>query len=168
MIIRGAILAEMVVTDGDFQRFLGAIGALSQAQLVTADAEIRSRLATAPAEPAAPAGTSDEASSAPNAPTDGCASIADIEARFAANPCCPHCQSTDLGKWGSANGLRRYKCRPCKVTFNALSGTPLAQLHKLKLWLGHGQALVDGVSLRKVAAGLDIDLTTAFRWRTAS
>jgi hypothetical protein len=41
MIIRVAIFAEMAVTDGDFQRFLKAIDALSHAQLVTLDAEIQ-------------------------------------------------------------------------------------------------------------------------------
>jgi transposase-like protein len=93
------------------------------------------------------------------------ASIALIEARFAALPACPHCQGTSLGKWGSANGLKRYRCKTCLQTFNALTGTPLAQLHKRELWLDHGQALADGISLRKVAARLDVDLTTAFRWR---
>ena len=104
---------------------------------------------------------------AAEAPEDAgkCASIADIEARFAAALRCPHCQSNAISKWGSANAMRRYRCNACKATFNALTGTPLAQLHKRELWIGHAQALVDGISLRKVAARLDIDLTTAFRWR---
>jgi transposase-like protein len=61
--------------------------------------------------------------------------------------------------------LRRYRCKGCKTTFNALTATPLAQLHKRELWLGNAQALVDGVSLRKVAGRLDIHVETAFRWR---
>ena len=40
-----------------------------------------------------------------------------IETRFAAEPCC-------------GPGLRRYKCKECGRTFNALTGTPLAQLHR--------------------------------------
>jgi transposase-like protein len=68
------------------------------------------------------------------------------------------------GKWGSTDGMKRYCCKACAATFNALTGTPLAHLHKRKLWIGHAQALVDGISLRKVAVRLDIDLTTAFRW----
>jgi hypothetical protein len=59
--------------------------------------------------------------------------------------------------------LARYRCKPCGVTFNALTGTPLAQLHKRALWAAH--ALVEGIALRKVAARIGIDLTTAFRWR---
>ena len=44
-----------------------------------------------------------------------------------------------IKKWGSANALRRYRCKACKVTFNALTGTPLAQLHKRELWGRHAQ-----------------------------
>jgi transposase-like protein len=91
--------------------------------------------------------------------------LAAIDARFAADPSCPHCGSRKLGKWGYASGLRRYKCKGCKVTFNALTETPLAQLHKRELWAAHAQALVDGGPLRTVAAHLQVDLTTAFRWR---
>ncbi len=161
MIVSGATLAEMAVTDEDFHKLLTAIAALSQPQLTALDAAIRGRLGTATAQPAA----ADKAPEDAGKPAGDCASISDIEARFAAAPRCPHCQSTTVTKWGSANAMRRYRCRACKVTFNALTGTPLAQLHKRELWIGHSQALVDGLSLRKVAARLDIDLTTAFRWR---
>jgi transposase-like protein len=160
MIIPGAILAEMAVTDEDFHKLLAMIGALSQPQLAALDAAIRGRLCAATGQPA-----SDEAPEDASKPAGGCTSIADIEARFAAAPRCPHCQSTTVTKWGSANRMRRYRCNACKATFNALTGTPLAQLHKRELWIGHAQALVDGISLRKVAARLNIDLTTAFRWR---
>ena len=51
------------------------------------------------------------------------------------------------------------------MTFNALTGTPLAQLHKRELWEAHTQAIIDGLSLRKVAERLDVGLETAFRWR---
>lgn len=36
-------------------------------------------------------------------------------------------------------------------TFNALTGPPLAQLHRRDVWLTYAQALADGVSLRKAA-----------------
>ena len=38
-------------------------------------------------------------------------------------------------------------------------------MHKRELWGAHAQALVDGISLRKVAKQIKVDLTTAFRWR---
>jgi transposase-like protein len=68
------------------------------------------------------------------------------------------------GKWGSTDGMKRYCCKACVAAFDALTGTQLAHLQKRELRIGHAQALVDGISLRKVAARLDIDLTAAFRW----
>ena len=97
------------------------------------------------------------------APADGV--IAMIGARFAAAPACGHCRSERIGGWGQAGGLRRYKCKDCRRTFNALTGTPLAQLHKREAWLDYARALVDRVSLRKAAGRSGIDLTTSFRWR---
>lgn len=88
-----------------------------------------------------------------------------IETRFAAAPCCGHCRSEQFGTWGRASGLRRYKCRDCGRTFNALTGTPLAQLHRRDAWLAYARALVEGVSLRKAARRVGVCLDTSFRWR---
>jgi len=55
--------------------------------------------------------------------------VALIEARFADKATCPHCQGEGQ-KWGYAAGLRRYRCRSCKTSFNALTKTPLAFLKK--------------------------------------
>jgi transposase-like protein len=135
------------MTEEEFEKFLVAVASLSRGQLAALDAEVRDRLCT-------PAGAPDNYSS-----------IQGIEERFAARPSCPHCQSDGITKWGSAHGLMRYRCKACKKTFNALTGTPLAQLHKRGLWSGHAQALVEGIPLRKVASRLNIHLETAFRWR---
>lgn len=91
--------------------------------------------------------------------------IALIEVRFSAAPACGHCKSECFGTWGRASGLRRYKCRDCHRTFNALTGTPLAQLHRRDAWLDYARALVDRVSLRKAAERADVCLETSFRWR---
>jgi transposase-like protein len=91
--------------------------------------------------------------------------VALIETRFAAAPACGHCGSESFGTWGRASGLRRYKCRDCNRTFNALTGTPLAQLHRRDAWLDYARALVDRVSLRKAAERADVCLETSFRWR---
>jgi len=88
-----------------------------------------------------------------------------IEMRFDANPACGHCGSEHVGGWSSANGMKRYRCKDCGCTFNALTGTPLAQLHRRDAWLAYGQALADGVSLRKAAKRCGIALDTSFRWR---
>ena len=177
--------------DEDFQRLMTSVGALSTARLLALDALVRSRLAAAAA--AAPAAKPSEplpveppgCGPEPWAPVsdDAAAAISEafpdddrrdarraggidgIEQGFAVAPCCPHCASNAIAKWGFAHGLRRYRCKACKVTFNALTATPLAHLRKRELWAGHAQALVDGVALRKVADRLDIQLSTAFNWR---
>lgn len=91
--------------------------------------------------------------------------IALIEMQFSAAPACGHCKSERFGSWGHASGLRRYMCRDCHRTFNALTGTPLAQLHRRDAWLEYARALVDRVSLRKAAKRAGIGLEASFRWR---
>jgi transposase-like protein len=88
-----------------------------------------------------------------------------IETQFDASPRCGHCGSERFQKWGVDAGLKRYKCKGCSKTFNALTGTPLATLKHRDRWLAYAKALVDGVNLRKAAKRARIDLTTAFRWR---
>ena len=149
----------------DFQTLLGRVRALSRVELLTLDAAVRGLLSMpAPRSPAEP--PSDMPGSGPTpsteVPPEG---IAAIESAFAIAPECPHCQSKNIGKWGSANRLRRYRCRDCNISFNCLTGTPLAQLHKRELWAGHAQVIVDGISLRKGAERLDVHASTTFRWR---
>ena len=168
----------------DFQRLLEAVGLLEPPQLaVLADAvhmrqvtgaQVACEWADAPpaaaaAMPVVPIATHErpapEPTGVPASGTAPCTTLAAIDARFQVDPACPHCQSKKLGRWGFANGLRRYKCKSCKATFNALTGTPLAQLHKRELWGPHAQELIDGGSLRTVAMHLEVHLTTSFRWR---
>ena len=159
------------MVDGDFERLLGSLAALLPAQLVMLDAAVRGQMARVAAVIASAAPLLCEAAPASPAPAPlqvtpmATPSIAAIEARFAQAPACPHCASQAIKKWGSANRLKRYRCKQCGVTFNALTETPLARLHKRELWGGHAQALVEGISLRKVAARLDMHLETAFHWR---
>jgi transposase-like protein len=96
--------------------------------------------------------------------SDAVETTALIEARFADKATCPHCQG-ESQKWGFAAGLRRYRCRSCKTTFNALTKTPLASLKKRDKLAAYGQAMVDGLSLRKAARRVGINLTTSFDWR---
>jgi transposase-like protein len=156
-----------VMEEGKFQSMLSALTSLLPAQLVALDLAVRAQIAVvrvqstgAPEPSPVPAAPPTASPTPPTAP-----SIAAIEASFAAAPECPHCRSTAVKRWGSANGLKRYRCKQCGVTFNALTGTPLAQLHKRELWADHAQTLVEGLSLRQVAKRIGVDLTTAFRWR---
>lgn len=88
-----------------------------------------------------------------------------IESRFEASPACCHCGSVRVGGWSSANRTKRYRCKDCGRTFNAFTGTPLAQLHRRESWLAYGRALSEGASLRKAAKRCGITLDTSFRWR---
>lgn len=64
-----------------------------------------------------------------------------------------------------AGGPQALSCKDCAKTFNALTGTPLAQLHRRDAWFAYAQALADGLSLRKAAIRCCVSLDTAFRWR---
>jgi len=88
-----------------------------------------------------------------------------IETRFEAAPECGHCGSEHVGGWSTANRTKRYRCKDCGRTFNAFTGTPLAQLHRRESWLAYGRALSEGASLRKAAKRCGITLDTSFRWR---
>lgn len=80
---------------------------------------------------------------------------------------CPHCSAAvdRLGSWGQSCGLKRYRCRDCGRTFNALTGTALAHLRKREQWTRYAELLIEGVSLREAARRCQIDKNTAFRWR---
>jgi transposase-like protein len=88
-----------------------------------------------------------------------------LEEAFAAAPRCPHCATTAPQRWGRASGLRRYRCRACRKTLNALTGTSLARLRKKERWPAYGEALAAGMSLTEAAAHCGVHLTTSFRRR---
>lgn len=93
------------------------------------------------------------------------ASTTIVEGRFADETACPHCNAAGAIRHGHANGLQRYRCRACRKTFTALTGTPLNGLHKRGKWLKQAEALQLGLPLRKVAEDLDLHVSTAHRWR---
>ena len=80
---------------------------------------------------------------------------------------CPHCgaEVAQLAAWGWSRGLRRYRCRECHRTCNALTATPLAHLRKADCWSAYAQALIDGLSVRRAARRCGISKNTAFLWR---
>ena len=88
-----------------------------------------------------------------------------LESRIEDNPHCPHCQSNNFIKHGFRNDLTRYRCKSCSKTFNALTGTPLANLRKKELWTSYAQCLLDSKTLRKAAKSIKIALSTSFKWR---
>lgn len=78
---------------------------------------------------------------------------------------CPHCESQSIGHWGSRNGIKRYRCKGCRKTFNSLTGTPLARLRKKHLWESYADGMLSQESLQEASDRLNINRHTAFKWR---
>ena len=76
--------------------------------------------------------------------SEGEASKAAIELGVDEARRCPHCASEGAVSRGMARGLRRYQCKGCGRTFNALSGTPLSGLHHKERWLSFGASAGEG------------------------
>lgn len=96
---------------------------------------------------------------------EGAAAIAAIELQVDAERRCRHCQAPGAVRRGIARGLRRYSCKRCGKTFNALTGTALSGLHYKECWLAMGRSLVARESLRESARRCGVAVSTAFRWR---
>ena len=88
-----------------------------------------------------------------------------IESRANVTPACPKCGHDQIAHWGFASGLQRYRCTTCKITFNSLTGTPLARLRHKDKWLEYAQQMTEGKSVRKSAKACDVHRNTSFRWR---
>ena len=87
-----------------------------------------------------------------------------IEERSGEARRCPHCGGASVGG-GQADGLRRFRCKDCRRSFNALTGTPLARLRKKERWLDFGQSLSEGETVAASAERCGVAVSTAFRWR---
>ena len=89
-----------------------------------------------------------------------------LDRRLEDDPKCPRCGSKHIEGWGKErNGLKRSRCLDCRRTFNPLTGTPLARLHKKECWLSYAGALNESQSVRKAAKTCKVDKNTAFKWR---
>lgn len=88
-----------------------------------------------------------------------------LEQRIGAERQCPHCETKGAVIRGRSNGLRRYYCRGCGKTFNALTGTPLARLRHKALWTAFAESLRAGETIKQASERCGVADTTAFRWR---
>jgi len=91
--------------------------------------------------------------------------LAWLEARIDETRRCPHCALEGAVIRGRSNGLKRYGCKGCGKTFNALTGTALARLRKKALWAAFGTGLGEGDTVKAAAERCGVAGTTAFRWR---
>jgi len=99
------------------------------------------------------------------APASLAAVVALLEARIDEARRCPHCSTEGAVIRGRSNGLRRYCCKGCGKTFNALTGTPLARLRKKELWAAFAEGLGEGDTVEGAAARCGVAGSTSFRWR---
>ncbi len=88
-----------------------------------------------------------------------------VSDRVKGAPTCPSCGSKRIGNWGRRQGLQRFRCKDCRRTFNALTGTPLARLRKKHAWPTFAECLAHGESVRESAIACDVHPNTTFRWR---
>jgi transposase-like protein len=89
------------------------------------------------------------------------------EARFAHGLICPHCESRKVIRWGGFSGRQRYRCKSCRRTFSDLTRTAFAYAKKIGKWPHYLVLMRQGRTLRASAARLEIQVSTAFRWRHA-
>lgn len=78
---------------------------------------------------------------------------------------CPRCGSIKYVKNGSSKGVKRYKCRSCKRSFTAYTGTWLAHIHKKDLLVPYLKLMKQDLSLDKIKVQLKINKKTALDWR---
>lgn len=97
--------------------------------------------------------------------TEGADALAAIELAVDEDRTCPRCSTKGAVSRGKARGLRRYYCKGCGRTFNALTGTPLSGLGLKKKWLAFSETLADGDTIHESAERCGINPSTAFRWR---
>ncbi|MFZ3585545.1 IS1595 family transposase, partial [Loktanella sp. DJP18] len=88
-----------------------------------------------------------------------------LEERIGTARSCPHCAAGGAVIRGRSNGLKRYFCKICGKTFNALTGTPLARLRHKDCWTEFAGSLSDGDTVKTSAARCGVAGSTAFRWR---
>ena len=88
-----------------------------------------------------------------------------LDERIGAERGCPPCAAAGAVIRGRANGLKRYFCKGCGKTFNALTGTPLARLRRKDCWTEFAASLSEGDTVKASAERCGVAGSTAFRWR---
>src|SRR5665213_462223 len=79
---------------------------------------------------------------------------------------CPHCGSKQFWRWGKTSaGEQRHRCRGCKKTFTALTGTPFQDLRHKDLLLANAACMKAGLSVRATAAQVGLHRNVVYRWR---
>lgn len=79
---------------------------------------------------------------------------------------CPYCESRTIVRNGKRNGRQAFVCRSCNKTFVETTGSAIENSHSSPtVWRQVIRDTVDGISLDKTAAGLDLHHETVFYMR---
>ena len=86
--------------------------------------------------------------------------------RFAKGKVCPHCSSELISRNGKYNGKQRYICKDCRKTFTDFTNSATYKSKKsLDKWLKYPKCMIMGLSIRKSAKIVGINIATSFFWR---
>ena len=78
---------------------------------------------------------------------------------------CPYCGGEKIVGHGNYKGRKRYKCKSCEKTFNDLTGTSVAHLHKKTEWQIYLKCVAQSMTIRASAKKAGVSYRTAFMWR---
>jgi len=78
---------------------------------------------------------------------------------------CTNCESTNIVKFGSYNGKRRFKCKTCQKTFSELTGTSICYIKKTDKWVRFIELMLEGKTIREISKTLVLSTKTVFDWR---
>ena len=88
------------------------------------------------------------------------------DVRLSKGKICPHCSSELISKNGKYNGKQRYICKDCKRTFTDFTNSAIYRSKKsLDKWLKYAKCMIMGLSIRKSAKIVGINIATSFFWR---
>lgn len=81
-------------------------------------------------------------------------------------PCCPHCNSHHVVKYGHKNGVQRFKCKECNHTFTWSNNTIIYGLKKkYETFLKYCDCLMRKMTIRECAVNCKISIRISFQWR---
>ena len=79
--------------------------------------------------------------------------------------CCPHCSQKVYIRYGTDNGVQRYKCKSCNRGFTEYTGTWMEGLQRRDKVGEYLELMINEDSLDKISETLKINKKTAFDWR---
>jgi transposase-like protein len=88
-----------------------------------------------------------------------------IAERLGTPTACAHCGATAVVRFGYSAGHQRFRCKACRRTFQALTGTPVLRLRDREKWLAYADCLSQGLTVRATAKVTGLTVDRAFRGR---